>query len=157
MMEQSVILVLDFDSANVLGERICETLALSFSSTIHLRQDPATLVGPVFGVDVQFKVISQHDPALILIIIPLGLFEEAGRLFQRLLAEVHSVPVVAVTESGRPDEVLSLLRLGVADFLTPPFKEIDVLPRIWRLLGNARPEASETKRLGEVRVATTHR
>jgi DNA-binding NtrC family response regulator len=149
MMGQSVILVLDFDPANVLGKRICEILALSFSSTIHLRQEPATIAGLVFGVDVQFKVISQHDPALILIIIPPGLFEEAGRLFQRLLTELKSVPVVAVTESGRPDEVLSLLRLGVADFLTPPFREIDVLPRVWRLLGNARPEASETKRLKE--------
>jgi len=150
MMGQSIILVLDFDPANDLGERICETLELSFSSTIHLRQDSATMTEPVFGGDELSRIISQHDPSLIFIVIPPGLFEEAGRFFQRLRTELKSmVPVVAVTESGRPDEVLSLLKLGVADFLTPPFEEINVLPRVWRLLGNAHHEASETQRLKE--------
>ena len=103
MMGQSIILVLDFDPANVLGERICETLELSFSSTIHLRQDSAAMTEPVFGGDELSRIISQHDPSLIFIVIPPGLFEEAGRFFQRLRTELKSMaPVVAVKPTAAP-------------------------------------------------------
>ena len=44
------------------------------------------------------------------------------------------LPVIVAVDACQPDAMFSLLNLGAADFITPPFKEIDILPRMWRLL-----------------------
>ncbi len=49
-------------------------------------------------------------------------------------------PVVAVLETSDPKEVAEALRQGVDDFLIPPLRAADVLPRVWRLLGQAQAD-----------------
>jgi DNA-binding NtrC family response regulator len=38
-----------------------------------------------------------------------------------------------LTETDEPDGLFDLLECGAADFITPPLKAHDILPRIWRL------------------------
>ena len=52
-----------------------------------------------------------------------------GHVQQQLL----EVPIIVATETGEPKELCRLLEEGVADFIAPPFRSIDLLPRLWRL------------------------
>jgi len=72
---------------------------------------------------------------------PLFGYPEAGRHADReSQRNPCKVPIIAVIEGERPEEMADLFRLGVADFVTPPLKSIDVLPRLWRLLGQKRQQ-----------------
>jgi len=50
------------------------------------------------------------------------------------------VPIFAVLESNAPEEVMWMLQNGVEDFITPPLKPVDILPRLWRTLERTRPD-----------------
>jgi len=49
-------------------------------------------------------------------------------------------PVIAVLEASEPKEVAEALRQGADDFLIPPLRAADVLPRVWRLIGEAQAD-----------------
>ena len=54
---------------------------------------------------------------------------------EALVMRFSGPPIVLVTESSDPAAILRFLRCGVADFITPPLSEVQVLPRVLRLLG----------------------
>ena len=54
-----------------------------------------------------------------------------------------------VTEAGGPDEILAMLNCGVADFVTPPLKPFDILPRVWRLIEQTAQGMTTAKSLKE--------
>ena len=80
------------------------------------------------------QIISDSCPQLILMILP----PFAGPLSEALVREIKamtpSASMMVAIENCQPEEMLRLLESGVADFLTVPFKALDVLPRIWRVL-----------------------
>jgi Response regulator containing CheY-like receiver, AAA-type ATPase, and DNA-binding domains len=43
-------------------------------------------------------------------------------------------PVILVIDECPHEEILDLLKAGVTDFITPPLRPADIIPRIWRLL-----------------------
>jgi DNA-binding NtrC family response regulator len=45
----------------------------------------------------------------------------------------RDLPVVVITQASDPEEWRALLALEPDDFLTPPLRPVDVLPRLWRL------------------------
>lgn len=45
--------------------------------------------------------------------------------------------------------MFSLLNLGAEDFITPPFKEVDIFPRLWRLVEHRKEEKTFIHRLKE--------
>jgi DNA-binding NtrC family response regulator len=45
-----------------------------------------------------------------------------------------AVPVVVAVDQCQPEELIQLLRAGAADFVIAPWRTIDVVPRLWRLL-----------------------
>ena len=75
--------------------------------------------------------------------------KQAGALFQSMKSETSELPIIVVIEACKPDEMFSLLKLGAADFVTPPFKKIDILPRLWRLLEHKHEHKTLTYRLKE--------
>jgi len=47
----------------------------------------------------------------------------------------RKTPVVAITEEvAEPETIMAALENGISDFVLPPLRAADVLPRLWRLL-----------------------
>jgi DNA-binding NtrC family response regulator len=62
------------------------------------------------------------------------LLKQARVLIQSIRREDLGPPIIIVVEESEPDEMLELLRVGAADFITHPLKTMDVILRLWRLL-----------------------
>jgi DNA-binding NtrC family response regulator len=52
-----------------------------------------------------------------------------------------------VVDAGEPDELFAWLEMGVVDFITPPLKAIDLIPRVRRLPEQPRGDQALTRRL----------
>lgn len=70
---------------------------------------------------------------------------------QRRLEEVQSaggfpnsipVPVIIAAQDFAANQIRTLLELGATDFITPPFTESSILPRVWRLLRHSTMSSS---------------
>jgi FixJ family two-component response regulator len=91
----------------------------------------------------------ERPPDVLFLILPeqVGALERAQiRTFSRAPA---ATPIIAVIEQAKTDEMIELFKLGVTDFITPPFKTIDVMTRVWRLAEHVRKKKSLTERLKE--------
>ena len=95
------------------------------------------------------KSIESFQPDVLLV----ALSNEDLRQTERLRAPIGRLaakaPLLFIVEGGEPEEMLRLLGLGAADYVTQPAKAVDVLPRIWRLLEPKSDEASLTQTLKE--------
>lgn len=74
----------------------------------------------------------QYD--LIIMVLSKYNLKQPVELFQSIKNVTLKIPVFFVIDNCRPEEMFSLLKSGGTDFITPPFKEIDILPRLWRLI-----------------------
>ena len=95
------------------------------------------------------KVISRSDALMIFLIQSTSRLKRTRQLFPSLRREHLTVPLVIVVETCEADEMLGWLKQVAADFLTQPLKEVDVLPRAWRLLEQSSPRETLTRRLKE--------
>ena len=88
-------------------------------------------------------IISRFDPNIISLIPSPSHLKQSSSLFQFMSRELTGLPtVILAIEKGKTDELISLLKLGVADFVTARLESIDVLPRIWQLLKHKRCDAT---------------
>src|SRR6478672_8152615 len=74
------------------------------------------------------------DTVLIFIVFSPGMLEETREVLKSIKAANSEVPIILVNEARDPAELFELLKAGAADFITPPLKASDVLPRAWRLV-----------------------
>lgn len=65
--------------------------------------------------------------------------DQARSFLQGLKNGGRETRVIGVMEDVKAEEAVELLNLGIDDFLTPPLKSVDVLPRIWRILKKKSP------------------
>jgi len=75
--------------------------------------------------------------------------KQAGKLIQSLRNKFSVLPILFIAEKCKPDEMFSLLKLGATDFITPPLKNVEILPRLWRFLEHKREQNSLILRLKE--------
>ncbi len=80
------------------------------------------------------EIIRQCEPAIIFIMHQPTMVLEARGLLQSVRKEFPAIPAVVVVETGEPNEMFAWLKLGAVDFIAWPFRAIDILPRVWRLL-----------------------
>jgi DNA-binding NtrC family response regulator len=66
-----------------------------------------------------------------------------------MIQSIKGKPVIVIFEGFKPEEIIELLKLGVADFIIPPLKAIDVLPRVWRLSEHTHRQETLVYRLKE--------
>jgi DNA-binding NtrC family response regulator len=128
-MKKADILLLDFIPSGSLGGRLRDILASVPRWAVHLRQ--------VFVGDEGPTAIDRYltsNPSLVFLVLPATLLKQGGRLFQHFQKAPEPLPLIVVPEAGEPDDILKLLELGVADFITPPLTALDILPRVRRLL-----------------------
>jgi two-component system response regulator GlrR len=133
------ILLLDFDREAGLADALLEVLGSSHPCELEVRRIPLSArdlpLAPAWNGGLEGA-----DPAaaLLLVLSP-PLLAAVQPLLESLRQRVGQVPVIAVLPRQEPNQIVSLLDLGVHDFLLPPFRSCDVLPRLWRLLGRAAP------------------
>jgi DNA-binding NtrC family response regulator len=119
-------------------------------------------------LDCNFKVITQEEPDegeglprdlldlpaaaspgqydLIVGILPQHL-PNRGLLLQNTGTARAGVPLIIVVDEAEPSEMFELLKLGAADYITPPLKAVNILPRVWRLLERRQPVPDVTQAL----------
>src|SRR5712691_811731 len=79
------------------------------------------------------ELVHRWQPAMLFwVVSPEG----TGRMLPHLsgIQDAFSRPIVVVSEAGEPGEVFEVLKHGAHDFITPPLKECEILPRVWQIL-----------------------
>jgi DNA-binding NtrC family response regulator len=134
MVKQAKILLLDFDPISGLGSMLGDILESSSNPTIHLRQEPIEICETAILERNLSNILSRGSPDAIFLVLSPCLLKQARVLIQSIRREDLGPPIIIVVEESEPDEMLELLRVGAADFMTHPLKTMDVILRLWRLL-----------------------
>ncbi len=77
----------------------------------------------------------------------LGIGAQPPGSAEGLIRSFTGTPVIAVIDSARPPDSISLLRSGMSDFIAPPFRPIDIIPRVLRLIRRRRDEEPVVQKL----------
>ena len=135
MVKQVKVLLLDFSETSDLALNLQEILESSPSpQEIQIRMESLKTGEPYLLNSDLSRITSKLAPDVFFLILASSQINDAGALFQSIKEEHPKRPVIVVTDGGEPGSMLELIRLGADDFITPPFRPIDVLPRVWRLL-----------------------
>jgi DNA-binding NtrC family response regulator len=143
-MESLTISLIDLSRASpsLLAQEL-RAIFLNDDDRVRLRE-PAQLL-----LEKRTRDFMERPTDVLFLILPkqVGELERAQlRTFNR---EPAATPIIAVIEQAKTEEMIELFKLGVTDFITPPFKTIDVMPRVWRLAEHVRKKKSLTERLKE--------
>jgi two-component system response regulator GlrR len=133
LMKEIKIFLLDLNPASGLGNILREILESCVKPRIQLQKEPISVYGSDISNSQLFSIISNFNPDLIFLVLSSNYLKQTSALIQSLSRKPFKLPVLAIIEGDKPDEIIEILKIGVIDFITPPFKAIDVLPRIWRL------------------------
>jgi two-component system response regulator GlrR len=124
------VLLLDCSTVSDLCASVQNILATSERPRIEIFRQP---------INANEKYEIQHmaerlKPGLVFVVLSGEGLECAGELIRSVNERLPGIPIVAAVEGERAADIVKILRLGVTDFITSPFKAIDILPRVWRLL-----------------------
>jgi DNA-binding NtrC family response regulator len=132
-MEETKILLFDLNPPSDLSGRIREILEASLKPYLRFQQKTMEISGSICCNEIS-DAISDFAPALIFLLVSSNSLNQPTSFIQSLGKGHLQLPVIAVIEGGTQDEMIDVLRLGVTDFITPPLKAVDVVPRVLRLL-----------------------
>ena len=132
-MTQASILLIDCNPGENLGERLEEMLA---SSRLGDKVRREVLVDPdQIQLDCHwFDDPNDFSPSLSFLILRRGQSDQGKVLIQAIKRAQPKIPIIVVIEECGPVATLELLQQGASDFITPPLRVADTLPRVWRLL-----------------------
>ena len=87
------------------------------------------------------------------IVLDLGLPDLDGKEVLRRLREWSRVPVLVLTVRDSEEETIAALDLGADDYLTKPFRSLELVARLRAVLRRARPaEEASGARFGDVEI-----
>ena len=92
---------------------------------------------------------SQRQPDIVALCLAPGRPTRMNVVLGLLRKHLPGVPIIVATETGDPTELCQLLEQGAADCLTPPFRSMDLLPRVWRLCHQRSQDESVILKLKE--------
>lgn len=148
-MQDAKILLLDLDPESGLGTILGGILESSPNLSIHLRHESIRAFEPTLSRCELPSIISRVNPDVIFLVLSPRQLKRTKVLFQSIGRQRLDLPIIAVSEECKPDQMLALLKHGAADFITPPLKAGDVLPRLWRLLEKTHRGKTLTQKLKE--------
>ena len=139
-MENEKILLLDFHTDGHLGAPLRDILSSCLAEGITLISEDAGFdtadspdeTPPYLGL------IAAHDPAVTYLLLSEQQLGRVSALTETLKPRWPEMPVIMIAEVGEPTRIYELLQRGVTDFITPPLRAVEILPRFWRLLEHAR-------------------
>ena len=102
----------------------------------------ACAISETGAIDGLTKGVNSRSKAneLFVIVLPAPQQAKAISVLQLLKEEFPHAQTVIVLEVEEPDCVMDLIHSGVDEFFVPPFRAIDILPRVNRLLERANPD-----------------
>ena len=148
-MQQARILLLDCNPEIEVGGILQDMLTAPSSLRGQLQLEPVVVGLPTLDHETFSPMFALHNPDAVIFILPPPLLPQCGALLQSLPEELLSTPILVVTEMDEPHAMFTLLKLGAADFITPPLQATNVLPRIWRVLAQTLQGTMPTQRLKE--------
>lgn len=138
MTEDARICLLDLNPSRGLGKTLQEILRSSSDVDIQFRESSVGAFERLIFGGAHLGIMSGANIDVIFVVLSPAQFSQITALIQSLNSKQSEVPIITVIEEGDPDDLIDLLKKGVADFITPPLKSIDILPRLWRLLEQKR-------------------
>ena len=147
-METDKILVLNSGPA----EHLCADLRqiLEHSANLNVKVEQRSLLGTPDGGFFCGEIsntIANFCPRVIFLVLARRPIVQVTAALAFIRAESMDIPLFAVLEADAPEEIMGLFQIGVEDFITPPFKPVEILPRLWRTLERTRPEDALTQAL----------
>lgn len=126
------ILILDLFASSGLGN-LLKKILLTSNFDIQLQQESIHNHFHTRNCMIRNTIIN-NNPDLTFLVLPSSDLEQTYLFLQCLNRETLMFPIIVVMERCDIDIMISLLDDGFADFITPPLKKIDIIPRIWRLI-----------------------
>ncbi len=133
-MKQGKALLLDIYPTSNLCQMLQGVLDSSEDRNIKLRHESLKMDVSNLLTKELSKIVSGFNPDMIFLISSHSLFNHISTLLQSMRMEFTKIPIMLVMDECPPEAVFDLLKRGATDFITPPLKPADILPRIWRLL-----------------------
>jgi len=79
------------------------------------------------------QLSGSKDPGVIIIVVGANADWPPARFIRDLKSSANAAVMMAI-HNCPPTAIIELLEAGVADFVTAPWKEIDLLPRVWQMI-----------------------
>lgn len=136
-------LLLNFSPASRIGDELCRVMASHPGFRLRLKcRTVAASDGVEAGEKWTAELSSGDPPDVIVAVFETPLISRAQSLLTALSRASVNAPLVVIAEGVAPEEMITLLDLGVTDFIVPPFTPLAILPRLWRLI--SRRQSSRT-------------
>ena len=148
-MKEAKIFLLDLNPSSNVGSTLGEILSSFPNLGVQLKHESQKEGKSANCVGELCTLLSRCKFDLIFVVLSPNHLAESRALFESISSEGMELPIIVVPEACEPDDMLSLLKLGAADFITPPLKAIDILPRLWRLLEHKQQTQILTHKLKE--------
>jgi two-component system, NtrC family, response regulator GlrR len=147
-MPRSRVFLIDFSSGSQLASEAEDLLRACSSAPVDLQVVSARVNASDCDEKSLETLVSQARADLCLLIVPSAKDEIRSlvSLVKRITAER---PVAVVVENCEALGLLRLLRTGAADFMIPPLRALDVVPRVLRLLDQTKPREALVATLKE--------
>jgi two-component system response regulator GlrR len=144
-------LVAELSSSGDLGETLRSLLTSAGLTNLHLyRQDDGSTTAANGADDRRLTdVFTRCHPDLCFLAFSAASLNQAFPFFRRVKTLLSGVSTIAVTDACDPAQMLELLSVGVADFVTLPLRPVDIYPRIWRLIQTSQADEPLTPSLKE--------
>ena len=129
-MKDPKILLLDYNPGESTGEGLERILASSRLASTVRRE----VLADVSQLDLDLSWLADAESSLVFLVMAHHDLADARLLIRSIKKQEPEVPIMVVIDGCNPDETLRILQEGAADFITPPIRSDDTLPRVWRLL-----------------------
>jgi DNA-binding NtrC family response regulator len=147
-MRQATILLLDFAASGDHREMLQALLTSCGQVKFHPKEPIEAPYSGEFSRENLKAVIERCDPDLMLV--HAGPLKQTDALFTAVREYSNGTPLVPILEeSTEPNRAIDFLQRGAADYLTLPLKEVEALPRVWRLLESSQRGESVQRKLKE--------
>jgi two-component system, NtrC family, response regulator GlrR len=110
-------------------------------------QCESVAVNPASMTSKTTAAVARIAPHLIFLNLSTSNFQESAECAKQVLNCASGIPVLVVHDRSQPDEMIELLKLGVADYLIRPLHFAHIVPRLWRLLQHSRPSETLSRTL----------
>ncbi|OPY75267.1 MAG: Transcriptional regulatory protein QseF [Syntrophorhabdus sp. PtaU1.Bin050] len=131
------VFVLDMFHETGLAGSLGAILESSAGSTIRLQRESWSFDEFRYNNGRFLDLVSSFDPDVIFLVLDQLEREQLQELMAMVCGSLRQ-PAIVVSGGAGPDQIVEILKLGATDFIVPPFKPNDVLPRLWRVLDQRR-------------------
>jgi len=126
-------LLLTFDGDLNLNSSVRSIVQMSQPREFHIAEEVLPVAGEGSYKLILPEILAHSSPTLIVLSIPQLARQQTGPVVAAIRNQLPDIPVVAVMEFTKSEDVSAMLDFGVTDFVVPPLQAHDLLPRLRRL------------------------